>query len=201
MFRNALNDKLFYFERFNFFFWIITELQLKETCIMYLYNAFLTNNWWTGFLGFHSHRSTGYVMFTVRPQRVERLQNVESLYNTSNSIVKIIKERKNILQVYEMRFPNDNEFYHFPFEWTNNSAQCETHRHQISNRSSTHALQVLHKSKNIIKTVAYTINKTKTDKTLFLLSGLKATVRAVELGGCFQAFRLILAINSRVFCS
>lgn len=148
-------------------------------------------------------------MFTVRPQRVGRLQNVESLYNTSNSIVKIIKERENILQVYEMRFPNDNEFHHFPVEWTNNSAQSETHRQQISNRPSSHALLLLHKNKNIIKTVGYTSNKTKTDKTLFLLSGLKATARAVVLGGCLvhcfhisnTAFRLILAINNRVFCS
>ena len=64
--------------------------------------------------------------------------------------------------------------YHFRFEWSSNSAHGETHRHQVSTCSSTHALLVLHKNKNknniiiiiIIKIVGHTINKTKTDKTL-----------------------------------
>jgi len=65
--------------------------------------------------------------------------------------------------------------YHFSFfDWTINSAQGETHRHQVPSCSSTHALLVLYKNKNnnniiIIKIVGYTINKTKTDKNTALL--------------------------------
>jgi hypothetical protein len=91
------------------------------------------------------------------------------------------KNNKTTEQKYTTCLRNETSewqgMYHFLFEWTSNSAQGETHRHQVSTCSSTHALLLLHRNKNkndiiiiIIKIVGYTINKTKTDKTLHCAS-------------------------------
>jgi hypothetical protein len=147
---------------------------------MYLYNASLTNNWWTGFLGFHSHRSIGYVKFTVPPERVERsnkcLQNIESLYNTSNSIVKNNKRAEKIYyKSMKWDFRLTTSFITFL------SSEL-TIVHNVRHTDIKFPIALRHTPLwffiiiiiiiviiIIIKTVWYTISKTKTDKTLFLL--------------------------------
>ena len=77
-----------------------------------------------------------------------------------------------------MRFRSDKIFttfvyiffsFFFRLELSISAQRWETHRHEVTSCSLSHARLVLYKNKNnnmiiIIKIVGYTINKTKTDK-------------------------------------